>query len=462
MMVDKVKVDILIVEDSPTQAEELRYILEKSGYRIVVAQDGRKALAGMRQRRPTLVISDIIMPGMDGFQLCRQIKDDEDLKDVPLILLTALSDPEDVLRGLECGADNFITKPYESDHLLARIQHILLNMELRRESDGRKGVEIFFKGRKYVITADSRQILDLLLSTYETAVRKNQKLKKAREELETLNEDLEKKVAERTAALIAEIEERKKAEEEIKRLNNDLERRVAERTEQLKEANKDLESFSYSVSHDLRVPLRHISGFMELLQERVDGRLDEKGLSYMSTISRAARKMGALIDDLLSFSRMGRAALHTREVSLASLVKEAIGEMEEEVKGREIVWRIEDLPDVHGDPALLKLVIVNLVSNAVKFTRASERAEIEIGYKVEKEESVFFMRDNGVGFDREYAGKLFGVFQRLHSEHDFEGTGIGLANVRRIISRHGGRTWAEGSEGKGATFYFSLPRTKEA
>jgi light-regulated signal transduction histidine kinase (bacteriophytochrome) len=154
--------------------------------------------------------------------------------------------------------------------------------------------------------------------------------------------------------------------------------------------------------------------------------------------------------------------MRTREVNLNTLVQETIGEMEGEMRGREIVWKIGDLPAVYGDPALLKLVIVNLVSNAVKFTRTRERAEIEIGCTEEKDKFIFFIRDNGVGFDMEHAGKLFGVFQRLHSENEFEGTGIGLANVRRIISRHGGMTWADGSAGKGATFWFSLPRAKEA
>ena len=211
--------DILIVEDSPTQAEELQYILEKNGYCVVAAHNGREALDMLLTKKPILVISDIVMPEMDGFELCRRIKGNDALKEIPVILLTALSDPEDVLRGLECGADNFIIKPYDGSYLIARVHHMLINTELRKESKLQIGVEIFFKEQKYFITSERQQILDLLLSTYETAVMKNCELKVVQEKLEALNEQLEEKVEERTAALIAEIEERKKAEEDLRKLS---------------------------------------------------------------------------------------------------------------------------------------------------------------------------------------------------------------------------------------------------
>ena len=193
--------DILIVEDSPTQAEELQYNLEKNGYQAVVAHNGREALDMLCAKKPILVISDIVMPEMDGFELCRRIKENDALKEIPIILLTALSDPEDVLRGLECGADNFIIKPYDENYLIARVHHMLINTELRKVSKVQMGVEIFFKERKYFITSERQQILDLLLTTYETAVMKNCELKAVRKKLEVLNEQLEKKVEERTKEL---------------------------------------------------------------------------------------------------------------------------------------------------------------------------------------------------------------------------------------------------------------------
>ncbi len=229
----------------------------------------------------------------------------------------------------------------------------------------------------------------------------------------------------------------------------------------LEAANKELESFSYSVSHDLRAPLRHISGFLELLQSEPGVNADENGRRYMSVIARSAKRMGLLIDDLLAFSRIGRSELKLRTVNTERLVKEVISEFEPETKGRDITWNIGMLPQVCADPSLLRLVLVNLISNAVKFTNTRQKALIEIDCAPHEEECVFLIRDNGVGFDMSYKEKLFGVFHRLHRQEEFEGTGIGLANVRRIISRHGGRTWAEGAVDKGATFYFTLPVIKE-
>jgi light-regulated signal transduction histidine kinase (bacteriophytochrome) len=235
---------------------------------------------------------------------------------------------------------------------------------------------------------------------------------------------------------------------------------VADRTSQLEAANKELEAFAYSVSHDLRAPLRHIDGFLELLQESLMAKLDDKSQHYMDTISDAAKHMGQLIDDLLSFSRMGRQEIYAGQVDLAILVQDIIQELALVVQDRAIQWDIADLPIVRGDRAMLRLVLINLISNALKFTRPCEYPRIEIGSNDEDPiEIVIFVRDNGVGFDMAYADKLFGVFQRLHRLDEFEGTGIGLANVRRIISRHGGRTWAEGQVDGGATFYFSLSRS---
>ncbi|HEX7653387.1 MAG TPA: CHASE3 domain-containing protein [Verrucomicrobiae bacterium] len=228
--------------------------------------------------------------------------------------------------------------------------------------------------------------------------------------------------------------------------------------EKLREVNQELESFSYSVSHDLRAPLRHIAGFVDLLKKHAT-QLDEKSIRYLQVIGDAARQMGMLIDDLLVFSRMGRSEMRFETVSLATLVEESVQACGEDAEKRVIRWQIDPLPPVQADAAMLRQVWVNLVSNAVKYTRHRNPAEIHIGCQEDQNgEYIFFVRDNGVGFDMKYVGKLFGVFQRLHRAEEFEGTGIGLANVRRIITRHGGRTWATGALNAGATLYFSLPK----
>jgi PAS domain S-box-containing protein len=252
-----------------------------------------------------------------------------------------------------------------------------------------------------------------------------------------------------------DVTEREQAEEQIVQLNADLQQRAA----QLEEANKELEAFSYSVSHDLRAPLRHVMGFVDLLQKDAGPSLSEKSLRQLTTISQSAKRMGDLIDDLLAFSQIGRAALQKTDVNLDELLREALADFQAETKERSIAWNIHPLPGVRADRALLRMALVNLISNAVKFTGARAETTIEIGCAPNgNSETVIFIRDNGAGFDPQYADKLFGVFQRLHSQAEFEGTGIGLANVQRIIHRHGGRAWAEGVVDGGATFYFSIPK----
>jgi PAS domain S-box-containing protein len=265
----------------------------------------------------------------------------------------------------------------------------------------------------------------------------------------------------RPAAILAtnnDITERKRWEREILSLNQELGKRSA----QLEASNKELEAFAYSVSHDLRAPLRHITGFSELLQKSTASLLDQKGQRYVGIILESAKRMGDLIDDLLAFSRIGRAETHKTTVNLGQLVEETLSDVRQDTDGSNTVWRVGDLPVCYGDRSMLRLVFVNLISNAVKFTRTRAQAEIEIGcLNQEQEEMVVFIRDNGVGFDMKYVSKLFGVFQRLHRPEAFEGTGIGLATVQRIVHRHGGRIWAEGVVDQGATFYFSLFKSPE-
>jgi PAS domain S-box-containing protein len=251
-----------------------------------------------------------------------------------------------------------------------------------------------------------------------------------------------------------DVTARKHREKEISKLNRELEKRADE----LETANKELESFAYSVSHDLRAPLRHVVGYGELLQKQASSSLDDQSRRYMKTILESAKRMGNLIDDLLAFSRIGRAETKKTKVDLAQLANEVVAELGQETRGRDIVWRIGVLPTCQGDRPMLKLVLVNLISNAVKFTRLRTPAEIEIGCADGPSAMEVFVRDNGAGFDMRYVDKLFGVFQRLHLSEEFEGTGIGLATVQRIIHRHGGQVRAEGALDHGAKFCFSLPK----
>jgi two-component system sensor histidine kinase/response regulator len=399
---------ILVAEDSPTQVERLEFCLATRGYAVTVAKNGMEALAAAVERKPTLVISDVVMPGMDGFDLCKEIKSHAGLKDVPVILVTSLARPQDVLRGLECGADSFIRKPYDEKYLLLRIDHILMNQELRKTERPERGVELSFRGEKYVITAEKQQILDLLISTYEGAIQIN-------EELETKQRDLE--------AL-----------------------------------NKELESFSYTVSHDLRSPLRHIDGYSALLLETHGEELDPEVQRILNVIRNTAKNMARLVEDLLNMARLGRQQIDLQMTDLNALLENVLRELEPEVGSRQIEWQIGNLPRMHCDPGLMRPVFTNLLSNAVKYTRRRERAIIQVDHMATDGEPVIFVRDNGAGFDRLHASKLFGVFQRLHSADEFEGTGVGLATVQRIVQKHGGRVWAESELDKGATFFFTLGR----
>jgi PAS domain S-box-containing protein len=254
-----------------------------------------------------------------------------------------------------------------------------------------------------------------------------------------------------------DVTEIKQAQDEVQKLNANLELRVRERTAELEAVNRELEAFSYSVSHDLRAPLRAIDGFARILVDEHASALSVEGHRVLNVVMRESQRMGRLIDDLLAFSRLGRQALQPVEIDLAALVSEVYREQAAQSPGRKIQLQVTALPRANADPALMRQVLVNLVDNAIKYTRRRDLAQIEVGGSVRGSENVYYVKDNGAGFDPRYADKLFGVFQRLHTEAEFEGTGVGLALVQRIINRHGGRVWAEAQVDQGATFYFTLP-----
>jgi len=261
--------------------------------------------------------------------------------------------------------------------------------------------------------------------------------------------------------LLSVLEDQQHAQQEVHKLNAELESKVEQRTAQLEASNKELEAFSYSVSHDLRAPLRHISGFADMLTKDIQNQLSEKERHYLQIINESANKMGELIDDLLSFSRTGRTEIKHTTFSMNQVIEDAKTQLKHLTPDRVINWKIATLPNVYGDYNLVRLAWVNLIDNALKYTRNRKKAVITIDWKEDNEEYIFWISDNGVGFDMNYAQKLFGVFQRMHSSSEFEGTGIGLANVNRIILKHGGRIWAEAKVNKGATFYFSLPKVRK-
>lgn len=500
---------ILIVEDEARDATLVEHTLKEGGFECAFRRvdNEEEFLRELEQFQPSVILSDHGLPAFDGFSALSLAQ--KRSPDVPFIFVTGSLGEEMTIKALKSGATDFVLKHRlntlapavhralrQAEFRLQRKQaeEALLSSEERYRSLVELSPDALFvriddrivfinsAGVRLFGAANPEQLLGRLSEEFvhpdfrqlvaqrECQMREEGKTLPFAEmkflRLDGTAVDVEVAAAPLVFAgkpasqvMAHDIGDRKRAEEQIRRLNADLEKRVQERTSELEAANKELEAFSYSVSHDLRAPLRHIEGFVEILMSGSTQSLDEESRRHLETISSSAKQMGRLIDDLLTFSRTARAELKKTQLDLKALVQSVIRDLRQEVGERQVEWVIPELPQVEADPALLRQVMLNLLGNALKYTRTRQPARIEVGSSASPAEHIIFIRDNGVGFDMKYAHKLFGVFQRLHRAADFEGTGVGLANVRRIISRHGGRTWAEAELNHGATFYFSLPRS---
>ncbi len=394
---------------------------------------------------PDVILLDLSMPEMDGFEVCSVIKKDDQLKRIPVIVLTALrTDSLSRVKILSLGAEAFLSKPIDRTELVAQVS----SMARMKQSEDVVRTE---KALLETVVAERTRELSAELAKRE----------KTEHELKALIRELDESreaAFNLTEDLIAENKDRRLAEENVLKLNEDLEKRVLERTAQLDEANKELESFSYSVSHDLQAPLRHINGFADMLASDYKEQLPEEAQHFLDTIMRNAKMMSLLIDGLLDFSRNSRKELEATAFDMGKVVEAARLQIVEMSKKNNISWNVSELLTVNADYNLIMMVWMNLISNAVKYSGERSLAIIDIGCFEIESAVIFYIRDNGIGFDMKYAQNLFGVFQRLHSSKGYEGTGIGLANVRKIIIRHGGKIWAKSEPDKGACFYFSLPK----
>jgi two-component system NtrC family sensor kinase len=396
---------VLAIDDSETYLQELSAQLQGEGYDVLLARSGEEALEMLAVQPVDCILLDLMMPGMGGRETCRQLKQNKVTRDIPVIMLTAVEDHDAMIEGLTLGADDFIPKSGEFEVLKAR-----LLAQIRRKQ-------------------------------FEDEHRRTQMLLQ-QQELEMSEMRAAQQLAETKSQLLEELERR----------------------------NKELEAFSYSVSHDLRAPLRAILGFSSILQEHYPDRLDEKGQHYLNRIQEAAQRMSQLIDDLLSLSRVTRTVLKREQVNLSKMASAIVTELHAQDPQRQVEFRIADDLIVEGDAHLLRIALENLLGNAWKYTGKCEVAVIEFGampageahrsgdtaYNTRRSLSTYYVSDNGAGFDMDYADKLFAPFQRLHSEREFPGTGIGLATVQRIIARHGGQIWVEAMPNQGAIFYFTL------
>ena len=424
--------EILIVEDSLTQALKLQFILEQHDYRVAAANNGREALDYLDEHTPTVVISDIVMPEMDGYEMCRQIKDKSSLKDIPVILLTSLSDPVDVIRGLQCGADNFITKPYQENFLISRIKSVLINRDLRKTASGEWGFEIFFRGEQYTITSDRMQMVDLLFSSFESAVQKNQELESVIRELKSTRDELA------LAKVAAES------------------------------ANKAKSVFLANMSHDIRTPMNGVIGMLDML---LDTEQTDEQKDFAKSAQLSADSLLMLLNDILDHSKIeaGKLDLETIDFDLRPTLENLSDLMaiKTREKGVEFACLIhERVPCLlKGDPGRLRQILTNLTGNAIKFVEKGE-VSVSVDVKEETETAVtllFKVKDTGIGIPADRVGSLFESFTQVDASttRKYGGTGLGLAISKQLSELMGGEIGLESEEGKGTTFWFTVVLGKQ-
>ncbi|MBZ2209256.1 hybrid sensor histidine kinase/response regulator [Massilia soli] len=435
--------EILIVEDSPTQAERLRRLIESRAYGVRVAANGRLALEAIRERKPHLVLSDIIMPEMNGYDLCRAIKTDAQLLDIPVILVTALNDARDIIRGIECGADNFVRKPYADEYLLARISQMLANQLLRRDANVETGVALYLGEQKHFINAGRQQILDLLISTYEQAVHVNGELQARERQVIELN----MRLAHHAAAL------------------ENTNREIAGKNLELAEASRMKSAFIANMSHELRTPLNAIIGFTGALLMKLAGPLTFDQDKQLNTIRTSARHLLSLINDILDVAKIesGKVTLAAERVHCQNLLSETADSLRPlaSQKGLALVLDLPETPLViASDRRALTQIVINLVNNAIKFT---EQGTIRLALSQRAGDggsvTVISVQDTGSGIRPEDQAKLFQAFSQLDSTstRNVEGAGLGLYLCQNLASLLGGKLTLTSEFGHGSTFTLTIP-----
>ncbi|MBI5726328.1 MAG: hybrid sensor histidine kinase/response regulator [Ignavibacteriales bacterium] len=424
---DMLRKNILVVEDSPTQLEQLRYILEQNGYIVSFAREGVSALQQIRESKPDLVISDIVMPELDGYALCRIIKEDPLLRDTPVMLLTNLSDPQDVIKGLQAGADNFLTKPYNEHFLLSRISYILLNKEIRSNNIASDmGIDIFFGGKKYFINSNRMQIIDLLLSTYENAIQKNSELSEANHQLVSMH------------------------------------REIAKKNQELQKLNEDKDKFLRIAAHDLRNPISAILSFSMMLLEESAQKFNDHELEFMGIIKSSSEYLLELLNELLDIAviESGKLQLNITEVDICKLImgNTRLNKVMADKKNISLVFNtdVKELT-MQVDSVKIEQILNNLISNAIKYSYPN--SEINVILSRNEKQAIIMVIDKGQGIPKDEQSKLFEPFAKtsVRGTAGERSTGLGLSIVKKIVEGHNGKIWFSSEVHKGSTFYVALP-----
>ncbi|OFA04468.1 hybrid sensor histidine kinase/response regulator [Duganella sp. HH101] len=442
------EIEILIVEDSPTQAERLRRLIQSMRYGARVAANGQLALDAIRERKPHLVLSDIVMPEMDGYALCRAIKADPELREIPVILVTSLMDPKDIIRGIECGADNFIRKPYAEDYLLNRIGHMLMNQKLRKNQNMEIGIALYLGDQKHFINAERQQILDLLISTYEQAVQVNSELQARERQVIELNM--------RLAHHAGELET--------------INREIALKNLELAEASRMKSAFIANMSHELRTPLNAIIGFTGALLMKLPGPLTAEQDKQLNTIRTSARHLLSLINDILDVAKIeaGKVTLELETVQCQHLVNDVVDTLRPLALQKGLGLEVELAGDaivLETDRRALTQILLNLANNAIKFTEAGT-VKVALTQRPGDGHNIveFSVADSGAGIREEDQAKLFQAFSQLDSTstRHAEGAGLGLYLCQNLANLIGGSLFFNSDFGHGSTFTLALPQRSAA